>query len=636
MKFSYEKLKELVPGIPDIETVGEKLTAHLFEVESAENGMIDMKVLPNRYSDAACYLGIAREIAAICDLPFKEPEAKKPKANGKVTVTAEVAVPSLCRRIMACPVTGIKIGPSPAWLSDILALHGMRSISNIVDITNYVTLETGQPLHAFDLDKVQGGALIVRQAREGEMVETLDGKTITLNPSALVIADKENALDIAGIKGGTRAEIGKGTENIVLTAANFDGAITYKTGRRVGIATDASVRFSHHLSPELAERGLYRALELVAEICGGTMGKITDEYPKPEKGEAIRFGAKEFEEVIGQKIAETECARTLKKLGFKVTGNAVTPPAWRTDIRTTKDCAEEAVRIGGLASITPIAPKIMPMPGGTDQGTIFVDMLADTACAIGCTELKTGSCAAEGDVRLENPVNEKLPYLRPSLVPNMKTAIEKNLRNADVSALFEIGRVFGKKATHEPAEEARIAFGTAAKGESVDIAFRKARGMAEAVLQAANIGTWTTEEEGAELAIMQGKEKIGVCSYDAELAAGFAELSIDRMMAARNPERTFEHLPKFPTSYRDISLIVAHHEKVGKMMETLRSRLPEHGESVSLMAIYEGKGIGEGKKSVTLRIRFDATDRTLEDAEIDREMTTVVEAMRAAISFEIG
>lgn len=635
MKFSYEKLKELVPGIPEIDIVAEKITAHLFEVESREDGMIDLKILPNRYSDAACYWGIAREIAAMCDLPFKEPESKKPKAETKGSVAIEVTVPSLCRRIMACPVSGVTIGPSPAWLREILSKHGVNAISNIVDITNFVTLETGQPLHAFDMDKVQGGKLMVRQARDGEIVETLDGKSITLNPSALVIADTEHALDIAGIKGGARAEIGEKTQNILLTAANFDGAITYKTARRVGIATDASARFSHHLSPELAERGLYRALELIREICGGTPGKTTDEYPKPEKEEPIKFGAKEFAEIAGQEIAETECARTMKKLGFKVQGTSVTRPRWRTDITTARDCAEEVIRLLGYAAIGETAPKIAPGSSGTREEVLFTDMLADAACACGLTEIKTGSCAKEGEIRLENPVNEELPFLRPSLVPEMALAIDRNLRQENDTALFEIGRVFTKKASHEPAEGSRIALGVAARGESKEAAFRRARGIAEAIMGAAGVVPDAEIEEGTVLKIMCGKETIGTYSYDASQGVGFAELDIDKMLAVRKTERKFEPLPKFPKSSRDVSLIVAQHEKVGKMMEMLRSRLPEHGENVSLVGIYEGKGISEGKKSVTLRIVFGAKDRTLEDAEIDNGMKTAIEAMHDAISFEI-
>jgi len=537
---------------------------------------------------------------------------------------------------MACPVTGIAIRPSPAWLVDILALHGMKTINNVVDVTNYVTLETGQPLHAFDMDKVEGKSLIVRQARENEMIETLDGKKIALNPSALVIADEQDALDIAGVKGGTKAEIGNGTVNIILTAANFDGAITYKTARRVGIATDASLRFSHHLSPELTERGLYRALELLEELVGGTIGKITDAYPKPEHPAPIKFGAKEFERIIGQKISEAECARTMKKLGCKVAGTAVTPPRWRTDIRSAKDCAEEVVRSIGHGNIAPIAPNMTPGTAGTEESITFIDMMSDTACSMGYTEIRTGSCAEEGNVQLENPVNKELPFLRPSLLPNMKTMVRKNLRNGGTTAIFEIGRVFGKKVTHEATEETRIALGTGTKGESAEMAFRKVRGAMEAMLHAANIGTWTTEEAGGELIVLHNGENIGTCSYDADLCAGLAELSIDKLIALKKPGRAFKPLPKFPASFRDISLIVAEREKIGKIMDAFRSHLPKHGKELSLVSIYKGKEVDRDRKSATFRILFEADDRTLEDAEIDREMDALIEAMRSAIVFEIG
>ena len=637
MKFSYAKLKELVPSLPPIAELAERVTRHLFEVESAENGIIDVKILPNRHSDAACYFGFAREIAAISDAPLALPKLKKPKVEAKRAVQATIAMPALCKRIITCPVLSVEKKASPAWMQEILKAHGMRPISAVVDITNYVTLETGQPLHAFDLDKLMEGGLTVRQAREGEALETLDGAKLILSPSTLVISDAHYALDIAGVKGGKRAEISETTENIVLTAANFDGGMIYKASRRVDISTDASVRFAHGLAPALAETGLYRALDLIKEICGGTAGKIQDAYPKPEKPAAIAFDAKRFASVTGFDVAESECLKILKGLGFSISGKKATPPPERTDIALFEDLAEEIARCIGYDRLEATAPRVALMPTRNDKGITSVDIIRTACVGFGLTEAVSRSFASEGEIALENPLSSNGEYLRASLIPALKYALDANLRFAEKAGFFEIGHVFHKKATHEPKENVMVAIACAEKGGDAEEIFRKVRGMIEQLLEKMGTRNPDFKEEGkAEIKVYGGGEMLGWIGYETGAAPrAFAELDVEKLARMESVTRQFEALPKFPKITRDISLSVDRSMRVGEAMKSIEGAGSARCETAEFLTTYEGKGVPEGKKSMTFRLTFAAPDRTLSDAEADAEMKAMLERIANDFPFEV-
>ncbi len=637
MKFSYAKLKELMPSLPPIAEVADIVTLHLFEVESAENGMLDVKILPNRHSDAACYFGFARELGALCDVPLALPKTKKHKAGMKRSVPVTIAMPALCKRIMTCPVSGIASNASPAWMQDVLRAHGMRPISAVVDITNYVTLETGQPLHAFDMDKLMGESLEVRQAREGEAIETLDGTKVILSPSTLVISDAHYALDIAGVKGGKRAEIGDTTTNIVLTAANFDGGMIYKASRRVGIATDASVRFAHGLSPALAEIGLYRALDLIREICGGTAGKIEDAYPKPEKPTTIVFDTKRFIALTGFDAKESECLAILKKLGFSITGKKAVPPPERTDIALFEDLAEEVARFMGYDRLEAIAPQIALAAAGNGKEMDYSDKLRAACVKFGLTEAMSRSFAREGEIALENPLSSNGEYLRASLIPALEEALDANLRFMETVRLFEIGHVFHKKATHEPKEDVMLAIACTEKGGEPEEIFRRVRGMVEELLGESGIADAVFKEEGkAELGVHAGGELLGRIGYGAGTAPkAFAELDMERLARLAEGRGQFEALPKFPKITRDISLVVDRALHAGEALRSLKEARTEHCADIAFVTGYEGRGIPEGKKSLTFRLTFASPDRTLSDAEADVGTEGMIAGIAKDFPFEL-
>src|SRR3989344_4063455 len=266
MKFSFNLIKKLAPGKYNKAELAEKLNLHSFETADLGGDVLEVAVTPNRFSDAASHLGIAREAAAIFGVKLNDPLSAVLKYGHKDQGVFRVNVKEkkLCLRYLAAYAAEIKIGPSPKWLKEVLETCGLRSINNVVDITNYVTLEIGQPIHAFDADKVSGG-LVVRRAQKGESITTIDNNKFNLDPEIMVIADAKQPLDIAGIKGGKSSEISAGTKRILVESANFDSANIYKTSRKLVLRTDASVRFSHNLSPELAKMGIQRALSLLKE-----------------------------------------------------------------------------------------------------------------------------------------------------------------------------------------------------------------------------------------------------------------------------------------------------------------------------------------------------------------------------------
>ncbi|MDO8582515.1 MAG: phenylalanine--tRNA ligase subunit beta [bacterium] len=636
MKFSYKNLERLVPNLPTIEILAEKITAHLFEIESYENGVLDVKILPNRYSDAACYRGLAREIAAICKLSYKEPKLVIPKAAHKNKIQPAIEVPNLCRRLIACRVEGISLGSTPAWMKEALETYGIRSINGLVDITNYVTIETGQPLHAFDADKMEGNELVARQAHEGEVVTTLDGKEIKLNPSALVLSDARNALDIAGIKGGTRAEISSKTKNIVLTAGNFDGTLIYKTSKRVGISTDASIRFSHNISPALAERGILRALELIAEVCGGKAGAVCDTHPKPVKPVAVAFDIKRFNALTGLAFTEADCLTSLKRLGFTIVGKKVTPPIERTDITRFEDVVEEITRLVGYADLPATPPRITVTPATPQPMRRLKDSLQDMLVPLGFTEILTRSFSAEGEVALENPLTSEQAFLRPSLMEGARNAVILNLKSFEAAALFEIGSAFHKKTNHEPAEEVLCGIALASKGMKDEEAFRAVRGIVETILTRLGVGDALSTEENKALAITIKGDLVGkIIRLEAGHVSAYAELSLTKLLPHVSPLPHYTPIPKYPSIVRDVSFMVAKNVKIGTLMDAAWHDTPKDLTDIRFISLYEGKGMPEGKKSATLRFVFQSNDRTLTDPEADSFLSYIVDAMKEKLAFEI-
>ena len=322
MKISYEWLKLYLKGLPKPEKVAEILEMHAFEVEGIEKKnkdcVFDISVLPNRAHDCLSHIGVAREIGAIMKLKIRNP---KHEIRNKFKIISsklkiQVDEPNLCKRYIGRIIEGVKVGPSPKWLKEKLEAIGQKSINNIVDATNFVMFEVGQPLHAFDADKVEGG-IIVRKAKKSEKITTLDNQEIAPDESVLIIADHKGLLAIAGIKGGKKAEITKDTKNIILEAANFEQTNIRLTSRKIGLRTDSSLRFENGITPELAERAMDRVTELILKIASGKAGSKIDFYPRKANGFKIGLHPKDVLKILGVEINEKEIINILNRSGLE-------------------------------------------------------------------------------------------------------------------------------------------------------------------------------------------------------------------------------------------------------------------------------------------------------------------------------
>ncbi len=619
MKFSYALLKKLVPAIKSPQQLADILTMHLFEVESVEGDTLDVKVLANRYSDAASYWGLARIIAAIYNAKPKIPSGKVVRVEIKRKVPVTIKSP-LCRRTAARYIEGVKIDQSPKWLQDALAASGIRSINNLVDITNYVTLETGQPLHAFDFEKMEGGMLMVRSAEKRESLEILDGRKLVLSGGMLVLADKKTALDVAGVKGGKKAEITHATKNILLTACNFDGTNIYKTSHALNLVTDASLRFSHHLSPALVQAGIARATELIKELCGGRAGEFVDVYPKKETSKVLKFDMQRFNQLTGLDLSEKFCLDYLRKLGFVIRGKLVTVPPERTDIDIFEDLVEEIMALHGYDKV-PTAPPRIHVRTPDDEPLIHLkERIRRILPGVGLSEVYNYSLVNQGMVELENPIAEDKKYLRASLLPSLAKNVLANSRFFDVIRIFEVGTVFKKEG-----EEIKLGIALAdKKGMPV----LELKGVIEKLFELLYGGRVIFPPDGkAALSVeCEGRSVGGITLIRAEdMRTALAELDVEALHALARDDRSFASLPKYPALDRDLSIVVKRSFRTGDILEAVLNvsggLLPE---GVEVIDFYEGPKIGEENQGLTLRLRFRASDRTLTDEEADEELQKIV------------
>ncbi len=452
--------------LPDTEIVADAFTFHAFEIDEIKGDMLDVKVLPNRAADCLCHRGIAKELSAILDIPLKtDPLRESPvmkDLRGLSSLTVGIEDPKKCLRYMGALVKGVKVGPSPAWLREALEAVGQRSINNIVDATNYVMLNIGQPLHAFDAEKLtqkDGSYSIgVRAAKADEKFTTLSGEEFTLNPNILVIADAnaDSAIGIAGIKGGKAAEVTATTTDLIIESANFDGTTVRRGAQVLKLFTDASVRFQNRPSPELVAYGMRDVLALITDIAGGEVVGVVDEYPTPASSpSAVSVLLAKVNSILGSNFTKEGVTNVFKRLGLetKIENDTftITPPFERTDIVIPEDLVEEVGRIIGYDKIP--ATELPGISGTPDQARYRgIEKVKDFLIERGCTEISTQSFAKKGDITLANPLDKNMPALRTSLDENMKKALAQAVYSAPLvlapnekPKLFEIGTVFTKK-----------------------------------------------------------------------------------------------------------------------------------------------------------------------------------------------
>ncbi|MBI4093776.1 phenylalanine--tRNA ligase subunit beta [Candidatus Kaiserbacteria bacterium] len=454
MKISREWLQTFFDAsLPDVPTLAEALTFHAFEIESVEGDVLDVKVTPNRGHDCLSHRGIAKELSAILKIPirddgFTKPVMLEPK-TGAVTVSIEE--PQLCRRYVAGYVRGVKVGPSPEWLVKRLAFVGQQSINNVVDATNFVMFNIGQPLHAFDAKKLGSLHIGVRRAKEGETMQALDERTYMLAPSMLVITADGRPVGIAGVKGGLADGIDEKTTDIVLESANFDGVSVRKTAAALKLRTDASNRFQQVISPELAAYGMRQAIDLIGSIAGGEAVGFVDEYPLPQKPWTVPVSTELVNGVLGTTLSKGEVAEAFKRLGFSFEQRdedfIVSIPYERLDLTIPEDLVEEVGRIVGYDKVPPTELPAFPKEQEVNANFFAAEKVREEMMAKGYSEVYTSVFAEKGERSVANKVGGEKPYLRTTLVEGLRDAYERNMRNRDLLGLkkvriFEIGIVW--------------------------------------------------------------------------------------------------------------------------------------------------------------------------------------------------
>ena len=668
MKIVHAWLSELVQIPVDVETVAREISLRGFEVASVEDGVIDFEITANR-PDCLSHIGIAREAAVIWNAALR-PADMKPAADSPSPLTVTVEDADLCPRYCA-QVFEVTMGASPSWLTGRLEAAGVRPINNIVDITNYVMLELGQPTHAFDLDRLAGRTLIVRRARAGEKLRTLDGVDRTLDPAMLVIADASQPSALGGVMGGAASEISGSTKLIALESAYFQPASVRRTSRQLGLKTEASTRFERGGDINAPPAGIARAAALIAQLgAGQPVGGLIDVYPKRFEPRQISLRASRISRLLGQQVPPEDVPRYLEPLGFKVARNGagdptwlVTVPSFRVDVIREIDLIEEVGRHYGFDRIPVTFPSLdapQPAPDVRIQRDATIRRVMTAA---GFSESMTFAfieraaalpfCAPGIEpAAIANPLSEKFSVLRPSLLPGLLDSCSHNRRRGrkDVR-LFESGSRF----THEGE---RRAVALAWTGERTDTHwsspavaadFFDIKGTVELLCNALGVGRTDFAASSAPF-LVPGRSadvkngdrllgSIGLLESAIATAHGFpagdeiyvAEIDVDAVVDSVAPgELRSESLPRFPAIVRDLSILVAEVLPAAAVRGTIRSAAPATLESLVEFDRYQGKGVPEGRISLSLRLTFRSSERTLTDDEVEAAMNHIVDALKAA------
>lgn len=654
----------MLPGLPNKAKVIDALSMHSFEAENAEGNTIDISLPPNRYSDAASHMGIANELSAIFglkinasaikDIPFVIAKAKSTTTPKKFSVAIQDK--KTCIRYSAQYFEGITIGSSPKWMQEVLIDCGMHPINNVVDTMNYVMLETGQPLHAFDYDKLaknEKAELVIRHAKNGEAMTSIDGVAYSLTSDMLVIADGKKPLVIAGIKGGMGCEVTSDTKRIIVESANFDFVSILKTSRKLGLATDASQRFSHNMSPALVDTGLTRAGQVLKVVAHANAGERYDSLTSSLSKRIVKFDIAKFNKLIGLSLTEKEAAGHLKKLGFNnIKKDLWEVPAVRMDIETQEDLSEEVSRLYGYQNIKAAPPFASLVPPEVNDALMLRESIRAILVGFGFDEVYNHSFVAKSDVAgnkearergisLQNPTSAEFEYLRPMLFPALIKNVEMNTRYFDRIRLFEIGNVFlnAGSTTGEANEMTHLGLAISEKGSGV---FFELKGIVTHLLKSVGLSDFYMKEvvskddshfTGGHLELRSENKTIGYLGVSRE-GVSVAELDIDALLPLVEGEHEFIPLQKYPTVMRDISMFVSTDVRIGELIEAIQESNLKLISDVDLVDEYIDEKWAN-LQSITLRVMFEAKDRTLTSEEVDSEMKRIVELLQKEFSAKL-
>jgi phenylalanyl-tRNA synthetase beta chain len=691
VRLVYPWLLDFVKVSDDPERLAQALGLRGFEVAAIEHKplpVVDLEVTANR-PDCLSVIGFAREVSTAYDVAFEDSlgrsEDRPPQPAQQTPAPADTSLdvviedPELCPRY-AAQVFRVKVGDSPSWMQERLHAAGVRPINNIVDATNYTMIERGHPTHAFDLERLAQRALRIRRAQPGETIRTLDGIDRTLEPDMLVIADGERPQAVGGVMGGADSEVTPHTTLVALESAWFQPATVRRTAKRLGLKTEASTRFERGADINGPLAAIHRVAELLAKIdAGQPVGPIIDRYPAPRFALRLALRRPQIARLLGADVPSADVERILTRLGFVVTpvrsskgeeGWLVTVPSWRVDVAREADLIEEIGRHFGYDRLPTTFPALDVISPAHDLRIARAALVRETLIGAGFAEAVTftfieqaaaAPFAGNGGpstalVPIANPLSESFAVLRPSLVPGLVDAIGHNRRRErrDVR-VFEIGTAFS--ASDGEARKVALAWTGAGapehwSGSGRDVDFFDMRGAVERLAEATGTAVefspasvnWLVPGRTASITVATGgpepglalgvigqlqpaiAEARGVPGADAMFVA---EIDLDRLSAPASgrDDLRVTPLPRYPSIVRDLSVLVPDTLPAAAVRGTIRAAAPNELESVAEFDRYQGKGIPDGKVSLSLHLTFRAADRTLTDAEVDRSMDTIVAAL---------
>ena len=648
-------------GIWILNNEGCKVGEDMNVVIGNDDSIVEFEITNNR-PDCYSLIGLARETAAAFNVPMKHHEpVVKGGAEGNLCdlLDVDVQADDLCPRYTARMVRNVKIAPSPKWMRQRLRSAGIRPINNIVDITNYVMVEYGQPMHAFDYRYVKGGKIVVRRAAADKTLTTLDGSVRVLQPDMLVIADETKPVGLAGVMGGENSEIVADTVDVVFESANFLGSSIRKTALALGMRTDASAKFEKDIDPMLTVPAVNRACELVELLGAGEvmdgMIDVLNYVPQPV---TVKLEPERINALLGTNISEADMIEYLHREEVPVVDGMIQVPSWRPDLRVMADIAEEVARYYGYNNIETTLMRGATTMGGYSDEQKLENAAGAAARALGYSEIITYSFVSPSSfdairipadsplrktVKLVNPLGEDTSIMRTVILPSMLDILSRNFafKNKGVK-LYEIGKIYlpveGEKLPYEPK---RMIFGTYGEHEN----FFTLKGEVDALLEQLNVhpATYVADTKnpsyhpGRCADIMIDGKKLGVIGQIHPLVAeGYgisgevyvAELDFTGLQSALAPERVFHSLPKFPTVSRDLALVCDEAMTVGMLEACIKKAGGKLLRSIQLFDIYRGPGIAPGKKSVAFSLELRADDRTLTDEDTTGVTNAVLEKLK--------
>ena len=629
--------------------------------------VLEFEITSNR-PDCNSVIGIAREAAATLNIPLSINSAgASPCLPSLDEINVEIQNPNLCPRYIARVVHNVKIGPSPQWMRTRLAACGLRPVNNIVDITNYVMLEYGQPMHAFDISAIEGGSIIVRNAENGETITTLDGEKRTLDADMLVIADAKKAIGIAGIMGGEFSKITDSTTTILFESANFHGPNIRQTAKRLGVRTDSSGKYEKGLDPNLALDCANRAMQLVEQLAAGeAVPGMIDCYPMPREKGKVPFTTEKINALLGLELTCAQMDEIFERVGITVQNDVATVPTYRADIQLWQDLAEEVARLHGYDKI-PTVVASSSNAGKKSRTQQMEEKLCDVMIAQGFCQALTFAFESpkvfdklgfapdsplRRAVRITNPLGEDTSIMRTVMLNSMLTALGLNFaKRNEEAALFEISKVYHPKESPDelPDEKKILIIGYYGEKD-----FFHVKGVVETIAEQFGIAeidqNFVAEKslpffhpgrcgklfaDDVLLATFGQVHPATAEAYEIDCQAYLAYFYVDALFAQANLTRSYVPLGRFPEITRDIAVVVKDHVLNGDLMGIIRKNGSKHLRNLSLFDVYTGNNVAEGTKSMAYNLVFRADDRTLTDEEVAKAMKKIVAALQDAFDAQL-